>query len=85
MQTTIINVTCDGENCEHVRDQDSNHWLVGICIMDQIMVTTSRNNLNLYNEDGRPVPVEQLSALKDFCGEQCAIKWVSKMLTEIKK
>jgi hypothetical protein len=85
MQTTIINVTCDGENCKHVRANDTNHWLVGICIMDQILLTISRDNLRPFDTNGHPIPIEQLSEVKDFCGEQCAIKWVSRMLTEIKK
>ena len=78
MQTTIINVTCDGENCEHVRAQDSNHWLVGECINSSfIIIANTRHTLakNGVLPEG----------IKDFCGEQCAIKWVSKMLTEIKQ
>jgi hypothetical protein len=70
------NISCDGEKCDKTRDQDSNHWLVGQSDDVVIIVTTKRNLIpgNYKQEE-----------VKDFCGEQHAIQWVSKMLTEIKK
>ena len=76
MQTTIINVTCDGDQCTHVRSNDANHWLVGVCLSRSIRIANSRAGLG---ENG-VLP----EGINDFCGEQCAIKWVSRMLTEIK-
>lgn len=74
---TIQNVTCDGDRCRKKRDGDSNHWLVGFSEQGYIVLGKDRSAI-----DHEPVADE---AIKDFCGEQCAIKWVSKMLTEIKK
>lgn len=77
------NITCDGDKCEHVRDQDSNHWLVGMSLDKSIIVAASRTDLRVGDQNG--IKLHQLDNVKDFCGEACAIKWVSKMLTKIKK
>lgn len=80
---TTVNVTCDGVDCNHVRAGDANHWLVGCCYNKTIGVGTTRDIFKF--KDGFDISVDPPdNAIKDFCGEECAIKWVSKMLTEIK-
>ena len=88
---TVVNVSCDGENCTHVRAGDANHWLVGVLtrtVPKQNSATYQKAGCTLYVASARellPVGLEQDPNVKDFCGEECAIKWVSKMLAEIKK
>ncbi len=77
---TVVNVSCDGENCDHVRASDSNHWLVGLIWKGNVIVTSKRE---LFPDLNTQKEFNVLDA-KDFCGEECAIKWVSKKLTEIK-
>lgn len=81
---TVVNVSCDGENCTHVRASDANHWLVGLIVEKEklVVIATHRVNLPSWNTQSVPFVPENV---KDFCGEECAIKWVSKMLAEIKK
>jgi hypothetical protein len=79
-QQTIVNVMCDGEKCNLVRSKDANHWLVGVVAKHKgacMMLAANRDSLK-----GRGF---QDDYIKDFCGEECAVKWVSKNLTEIKK
>ena len=79
------NISCDGDKCDKTRDQDSNHWLVGYMDGGLILIAQNRNKLpeGMWGDD-EEVELDERK-LKDFCGEECAIKWVSKMLTEIKK
>ena len=94
-QETIINIKCDGENCTHVRSKDSNHWLVGVVTQHMGIEGNLGSGRKTYKPEGMtlymsskrellPIGLEQDPNVKDFCGEECAIKWVSKMLTEIK-
>lgn len=76
---TTVNVTCDGENCTHTRAGDTNHWLVGVVYKRTVAMSTARPLLTKLTETG-VVPPD----VKDFCGEECAIKWVSKILAEMK-
>jgi hypothetical protein len=71
---TVVNVSCDGENCDHVRASDSNHWFIGLVDGKGILITSCRERL--------PVELKDI-IVKDFCGQECAVKWVSKMMQEI--
>jgi len=75
---TVINVKCDGENCDHVRSKDTNHWLVGTVARRTSCILLAANRENLKGKGF------QDDKIYDFCGEECGIKWVSKMLTEIR-
>jgi hypothetical protein len=79
---TTVNVTCDGEICPHVRTGDSNHWLVGIAYDRFVALAYNRARIRMMLATLPSLPDD---CFKDFCGEQCAIKWVSKQLTEIQK
>jgi len=87
-QQTVTTVTCDGEGCSHVQDGDGN-WLVGVVTQHVQQNTMPRIiGKSLYvaaNRELLPIGLEQDPNVKDFCGEECTIKWVSKMLAEIKK
>jgi hypothetical protein len=75
---TVVNVSCDGVDCKHVRANDTNHWLIGYNDTKAIIVTTNRPTLvALLNMSHIP------EGVKDFCGQECAGKWVSKMFSEI--
>lgn len=89
-----VEITCDGEigstKCEQVGSKDSNHWLVGLSGIEGKYFVMAKNKDTLMNiikaYDGSHMPIDTPDELvKDFCGEECAIKWVSKMLTEIKR
>jgi len=80
---TVVNVSCDGPECQHVRAKDTNHWLVGVVLYNNsITLAFSRAVLVLHmsGTGSSCIPED----VKDFCGEACASKWVSKMFTEIK-
>ena len=79
--TRVENVTCDGENCEKQREKDSNHWLVGYSYASTIAIANRRGDIPGYSSFSD----DYKDSIKDFCGEGCAIKWVSKQLTEIKR
>ena len=79
-RSTIVDIKCDGDKCDKHRSQDTNHWLVGAVSGKKIVVATDEKEL------GFPVaPSNRVISVSDFCGEECAIKWVSKQLSEIKK
>lgn len=77
-------IHCDGDKCTHVKDQDSNHWLTGYDGSIFILIGKGRD---AFPQDASYIPDPSLNPNKflDFCGEECAIRWVSKQLTEIKK
>lgn len=79
----IESIKCDGVDCDHVREKDANHWLVGMQ-HGQFMII-ARNRGEFPNIVFRDLTIDERPDVQDFCGEECAIKWVSKMLTEIKK
>lgn len=84
----VDSITCDGEGCSHVREQDANHWLVGLAFDGEIRIAINRSKLHIPHDLEKRMKLEEDNednSIKDFCGEQCAVKWLSKMLQEIKR
>jgi hypothetical protein len=77
MLKRIESIECDGDNCNKVRDKDSNHWLVGIDYAGFVVLAVNRDVLVKEK-------IVHGEVVMDFCGEECAVKWISKMLPEIK-
>ena len=73
------NITCNGDKCDKHRDNDTNHWWVGFAGKGYAVIAVNRDAL----------PTLQLLSdydnVLDFCGEQCASKWVSKQFTEMRE
>lgn len=63
---------CDGENCDKLRANDSNHWLVG-------WVRHGIISLSLMENSDMPDVVH-----KHFCGEQCASRWFLSEMGKLK-
>lgn len=87
MTQLLPDVLCDG--CEKKRGNDTNHWLIGIQVAPGVVVIGKNRDafLSVVATENAFEKVLKLPAesIMDFCGEACTIKWVSKMLTEIKK
>ena len=80
---TVINVKCDGENCDHVRSKDTNHWLVGLILGNKLIISTRNKLGDVFSDTGHLLEYRKLD-IKDFCGQECTVKWVSKMLSEMR-
>jgi hypothetical protein len=72
------NITCNGDKCDKHRDADTNHWWVGYAGKGYAIIAVNREALSIRS-------MRESDAVLDFCGEECASKWVSRQFTEMRE
>lgn len=77
----ITTMKCDGEKCGKLRVNDTNHWLKGMLFRDFVLVANASVDISEYDFEHQIDHDDP----KHFCGEQCANKWVSQQIGNLKR
>ena len=71
-----VKISCNGDNCSHSTNKERDSGWIMAGLGNGVFVVGKTKALVVDH-------VTPGSNLYDFCGEQCAIKWISKQLSQL--